>query len=134
MTFTSSRDVAEFVRSAYRLVGRSLSISPGFKNEVGEHIRLIDQNTGIVFHVKYSQQHFKKFGQFFPEHGKGEGESISTEVMKQLRDNDLVFFGGPNGILKIFAGDIREKGVCRDNEKYADSTYSVGIEFCEEYY
>lgn len=134
MQFTSAREVAEFVKSAYKLQGRALGLSPGFKNEVGEHIRLVDQNTGTLFHVKYAQQHFKKFGEFFPEFGKGEGESISTEVVKTLKDNDIIFFGGPNGILRIFVGDLKEKGIARENEKYADSTWSVGIEFCEEYY
>lgn len=133
MKFTSAKDVAEFVKREYKLTGRGLSLAPGFKNEVGEHFRLIDQNTGTTFHIKYAQEHFKKFGQFFPEFGKGEGESISTKVMAQLKDNDVIFFGGKDGILMIFAGDVREKGVCRDNEKYADSTWSVGIEHCLQF-
>lgn len=134
MTFSSSREVAEFILYSYKQLGRSLSISPGFKNEVGEHTRLIDQNMGMVFHVKYSQEHFKSFSRYFPEHGKGEGESIHVDIVKHLKDNDLIFFGGPYGILKIFAGDLRKHGVMRDNERFADQTWSVGIEFCEEYY
>lgn len=134
MTFASAKHIAEFVKSAYSNLGRQLVISPGFKNENGDHYRLIDQNSGKIFHIKYAQQHFKKFGEFFPEFGKGEGESVSTEVVKDLKDDDLIFFGGKDEILKIFVGDLKEKGVCRDNEKYSDSTWSVGIEHCEQYY
>lgn len=134
ITFGSAKHIAKFVQYAYSEIGRPLAISPGFKNEMGDHLRLIDPNSGTVFHVKFAHERFKTFSRFFPEKGSGEGESISTEVVKNLKDNDVIFFGNPNEILKIFVGDLKKFGVIRENEKFKDHTWSVGVEFCEKYF
>lgn len=134
ITFSSAKHIAKFVQSAYAEIGRPLTILPGFKNEMGEHLRLIDPNSGTLFHVKFAQERFKSFSRFFPGKGNGEGESISTEVIKNLKDNDVVFFGNPHEILKVFVGDLKERGVIRENEKFGDNTWSIGVEFCEKYF
>jgi len=125
--------VARYVQLVYRQLGRPLTIHPGFKNEVGQHVRLIDPETQKKFHVKFARERFHKFSKLYPNFGKTEGESIKKEVLDGLDENDVVFFGTETEILKIFAGDIKEFGVLRNNDEFGDQTYSVGVEFCEPF-
>lgn len=131
--FKSAVDVARFVQQAYRSLGKGLTIHPAFKNEVGQHARLIDPHNQKKYHIKFARERFHKFSQLNPGYGTGEGESIKKEILDELADDDLVFFGTGNEILKIFVGDIREFGVLRVNREFKDSTYSVAVEKCEQF-
>jgi len=130
MDFQNAKQVAYFIKSEYAKLDRPLFFQPNFKNPDGQHMRLIDQENRKIFHVKFARERFHKFSIMYPSSGSGEGESISNEVIKDLKDNDLIFFGNPQEILTVFVGDLKEMGVLRNNDRSRDRTWSIGLEFC----
>lgn len=132
--FSNAIYVAKLIQRIYAEQGRELIFKLGFKNEVGQHCRLLDPDNARRFHIKFAQERFKKFSLLYPNYGSGEGESISTRVIQDLGDDDLVFFATPTEILKIFVGDLKEHGLHRKNDKFGDYTWSIGIEYCEKFF
>lgn len=128
LNITSARYAAELIAKFYNSsMNRHLSIHPSHVNTNGSHINLID-HTGQIFHVKFANETFHKFGEFYSDYDSEEGESIDKSVIDSLKDNDLVFFAQPDIIRKCLVEDIKKYGFIREN--IADNktmTYSIAL-------
>lgn len=109
---------------------RSLKIKPGYQNSNGKHVRLVDENTNTIFHVKFAREPFKKFGDFYPEYKDEPGESVNKNAIDDLRPNDRIFFCRPNNINWCFVNEFIQKAYLRTTQS-GEETYSIPIKLLE---
>lgn len=107
----SALTASKIIQCVY--IWRLLELSPGYFNRNGSHVRLIDQNTSTIFHVKFANEPFKKFGEYYPEFRNEDGESINKDAIIDLKDNDIIFFCRPNNINRMFVDDFLRESYIR---------------------
>jgi hypothetical protein len=128
LNITSARYAAEIIAKFYNSVmNRQLSIHPNHINTNGSHVNLLDQS-GQIFHVKFANENFHKFGEFFNDYSGEEGESIDRSIIDRLKDSDIIFFAQPEIIRKCLVEDIKRFGYVRENEADDNTeTYSIAL-------
>ncbi len=110
---------------------KDLIVHPTHFNDNGNHVRLYEMKTGKSFHIKFARELFNKFAILHPEaaNGNEKGESINYDAVKDLKDDDMIFFARPEQIDMIFYGDLKKYGILRTQDKEDVETYSVGVSY-----
>lgn len=124
-----SFQLAKLIQDNLKKIGIWTGIRLARNKNNQSHFELVDNDSGRIYHVKFSREPFRAFGHYFNEF-KGElGDSLNVEYINRLQDWDLVIFTYPNKAYIVRVDKIRKLNLLRVT-KDGETTISFPLESC----
>ena len=99
MHFNNSKIASDFIKKVLEIRDKKniqLVHQPSDKKSL--HVNLLDIDSNITHHVKFSREHFHAFGHFWKKWEGQEGESINKNILLGLPSNSIIYIALPDEI------------------------------------
>ena len=134
MTFTNSKEVADYIENHLEERGIEVQRSFTHHNPKSAHINLIEKSTGKCHHIKFATEPFHAFKHYFGRMSIGDkGETLDEKVLDSLNDYDMLYFGYPDKIYNCLKKEFTGARLFR-TMKSGINVFSFPIECLEMFY
>lgn len=129
----SARHAAAYIERVFATIGIETHKHPTHINRTGEHIYLQNVKTAKTYHIKFAREVFLSFGKIFRQHDGKVGETLDADILKDLKDDDELFFAYPTGIYRCDVKTFKEHALSRQNDSEGIKTLSVPLDILEAF-
>lgn len=129
----SAKFACKVISSLLGEAGIMVTPLPGYIHPNGRHYRLVNERSGTIHHVKFAREFFHKLGKSFPEWDGLEGETMDDEVIKQLKNEDTIYFANQERIYSIFVDEFKVKAQTRTTRSGLKS-WSIPVKELEVFF